>query len=69
MVISPEILLFYSIVLTILVFCFVLVFCFYMKFRIVLSKSVKNCVGILVGIALNLSLNWFWPFLLNLADP
>ena len=28
--------------------------CFHMKLKIVLSISVKNCIGILMGIALNL---------------
>ena len=34
-------------------FCYP-VFFFHMKLSIVLSRSVKNCVGILMGIALNL---------------
>ena len=44
-----EVLLLLRIVLAILVSLF-----FHMKLRIVLSMSVKNCVGILMGIALNL---------------
>jgi hypothetical protein len=48
MVIPPEVLLFWGIVLAILGFLF-----FYMKFRIALSRSTKNLV-ILMGIALNL---------------
>ena len=41
---------------------FHLFFC--MKLRIVLSRSVKNCVGILIGIALNLQIAFAGPFLL-----
>jgi hypothetical protein len=47
--IPPEVLLFYSIVLAILGFLF-----FHMKLSIVLSGSIKNSVGILMGIVLNL---------------
>ena len=46
---SPEVLLLYRIVLAILGFLF-----FHIKLIIVLSSSVKNFVGILMGIALNL---------------
>jgi hypothetical protein len=49
MVIAPEGLLLYRIVFAILVFLV-----FHMKLRVVLSKSVKNYVGILLGIPLNL---------------
>ena len=49
MVIAPEVLLLYRIVLVILGFLF-----FHIKLSIILSLSVKNCVGILMGIALNL---------------
>ena len=45
----PEVLLLLSIVLAILDFL-----CFYVKLKIVLSRSVKSYVGILMGIALNL---------------
>jgi hypothetical protein len=34
-------------------FCFLFLFFSQMKLRIVLSRSVKNCVGIFMGIALN----------------
>ena len=51
MVIPTEDLLLLRIVLSILDFFFLF---FYMKLRIALSMSVKNCVGILMGIALNL---------------
>ena len=47
MVIPPEVLLLYKIVLTILSSLF-----FHMKLRFALS--VKNCIGILMGIAFNL---------------
>jgi hypothetical protein len=47
--IIPQTVFLFSIVLIILGFL-----CFYMKLKIVLSKSVNNCVGILMGIALNL---------------
>ena len=46
-----EVLLLYSIVLSILVFLF-----FHMKLSTVLSRSVKNLVGILMGITLNLQI-------------
>jgi hypothetical protein len=49
MVISLEVLLLLKIVLAILDFLF-----FHMKLRIALSMSVKSCVRILKGIALNL---------------
>jgi hypothetical protein len=51
MVIPPEVLLLYRIVLAIL-----RVYFFHIKLRIVLSRSMKNCVGILMGIALNLEI-------------
>jgi hypothetical protein len=54
MVIPPKILLLLLIVLAILFLGFVLFF--HTKLRIVLSRSVKNYVGILIGIALNLSI-------------
>jgi hypothetical protein len=47
---SPlEVLLLYRIVLDIMGNLF-----FHMKLRIALSRSVKNCVGVLMGIALNM---------------
>ena len=49
MEISLEVPLLYSIVLAILGFLF-----FDIKLSIALSRSVKNCVGILMGIVLNL---------------
>ena len=49
MVIPPEVLLLFRVVLSILGSWF-----FHMKLRTVLSMSVKNCVRILMGIALNL---------------
>ena len=49
MVMPLEVPLLHRIVLAILGFLF-----FHMKFIIVLSRSVKNCIGILMGIALNL---------------
>jgi hypothetical protein len=49
MMIPPEVLLFLRIAFAILGFLF-----FYMKLRIALSMSLKTCVGILMGIALNL---------------
>ena len=49
MVVHPELLLLYRIVLAILDFLV-----FHMKLRIALSKAVKYCVGNLLGIALNL---------------
>jgi hypothetical protein len=49
MVIPLEVLLLYRIFLAILGYLF-----FHMKLRIDLSRSVKNCVGILMGIALSL---------------
>ena len=49
MVMPPEVSLLYGIVLAILGFLF-----FHMKLSIVLSRSVKNCFWILMGIALNL---------------
>jgi hypothetical protein len=45
----PEILLFYEIVLPILDLLFS-----HVELRLVLSRSAKNCVVILMGIALNL---------------
>jgi hypothetical protein len=48
-VIPPEVLLLLRIDLAILGFLF-----FHMKLRIALSMSMKNCVGILMGIELNL---------------
>ena len=51
MVIPPEDLLLLKIILAILGFLF-----FHMKLRIALSMSVKNYVGILMGIALNLQI-------------
>jgi hypothetical protein len=48
-VIPQEVLLLLRIVFAILGLLF-----FHMKLRIVLSMSMKNCVGILMGIALNL---------------
>jgi hypothetical protein len=51
MVIPPEVRLFYRIVLTILSFL-----PFHMKLRSVLSRPVKNFIGILMGIALSLSI-------------
>lgn len=48
MMIPPQALLLLWSVLVILVFL-----CFYMKLKIVLSNSVKNCVGISIGFALN----------------
>jgi hypothetical protein len=60
MVITPAILLLLSIVVTILGFL-----PFQMNLRIALSMSLKNSVGILMGIALNLSIPLVgWPFLL-----
>jgi hypothetical protein len=47
-VIPPEVLLLYRIVLAILGFLF-----FHMKLSIVFSKSVRNCVRILMGMVLN----------------
>jgi hypothetical protein len=47
--IPPEVLLLFMMVLAILVFLF-----FHMKVRMGLSRSLINCVGILMGIALNL---------------
>jgi hypothetical protein len=49
MVIPPEVLLLLRIVLAILVFFF-----FHVMLRIALPNSIKYCVGILMGIALNL---------------
>jgi hypothetical protein len=49
MEIPPEVLLLLRILLAILGFLF-----FHMKLRIVLSMSVKNYVGILMGFALNM---------------
>jgi hypothetical protein len=49
MVTPPEVILLYKIILDILDVLF-----FYMKLRIVISRSVKNCVGSLMGIALDL---------------
>ena len=49
MMMAPEVSLLYRIVLAILGFLF-----FKMKLITVLSRSVKNCVGILMGIALNI---------------
>jgi hypothetical protein len=49
MAMPPEVLLLFRIILAILGFL-----SFHMKLRIVLSISVKNYVGILMGIALNL---------------
>jgi hypothetical protein len=49
MVISPDVLLLLRIVFAVLGFLF-----YHIKLRISLFFSVKNCVGILVGIALNL---------------
>ena len=46
--IPPEVLLLYRIVLAILGFLF-----FHMKLSIVFSKSVRNCVRILMGMVLN----------------
>ena len=54
MVIPPEVLLLLRIVFTILGFLI-----FHMKLRITLSMSVKNCVGILTGIALNQQLTLY----------
>jgi hypothetical protein len=51
MVIPPEALLLFRIYWAILDFLF-----FYMTLRIALSMSVKNCVGILMEIALNLQI-------------
>ena len=48
MVIPPEILLLYRIILSSLSFLF-----YHIKLSIVLSKSIKNCVGILMVITLN----------------
>ena len=48
-----EVLLLYRIILAILGFLF-----FHMKLTIVLSRSVKNCVGILMGIVLNLQITF-----------
>ena len=64
MVIPPEVLLLYRIVLAILGFFLgggivVHLFCFFhLKLSVVLNGSVKNCVGILMGIALNLSITF-----------
>ena len=44
-VISPTVLLLFRIVLAILSFL-----CFHMKMEIILSKSVNECVGILMGL-------------------
>ena len=49
MVVPLEVLLLVKIVLAMLFFFFIC-----MNLRIVLSMSGKNCVGILIGIALNL---------------
>jgi hypothetical protein len=49
MVITPEVLLLFRIVLDILEFLF-----FHIKLRIALSRSVKKCAGILMEIILNL---------------
>jgi hypothetical protein len=49
MVIPPEVLLLFWIAFAVLGFLF-----FHMKLRISLSRSVKKCVRILMGIALNL---------------
>ena len=49
MVIPPEVLLLFRIVLAILDFLL-----FYMKLRIAFSKFIKECFVILMGIALNL---------------
>jgi hypothetical protein len=48
-IIPPEVLLLFKIVLAVLGFLL-----FHMKLRITLSRSVKKCVGILMVIALNL---------------
>jgi hypothetical protein len=48
-VLSPEVLLLYQIVFAILGSLF-----FHMKLKIALSRSLKNCVGILMENALNL---------------
>ena len=43
--------------------------CFLMKLSTVLSRSMKNCVGILMGIVLNLYIVR-WPFYyVNSTDP
>jgi hypothetical protein len=49
MVIPPAVVLLLSIILVILDFWF-----FHMKLSIILSRSGKNCVGILMGIVLDL---------------
>jgi hypothetical protein len=49
MVIPPEVLLLLRIVLTMLIF-----FYFHIKLSIILCRSLKNCVGIFMGTALNL---------------
>jgi len=52
MVIPPEVLLLFRIVVGFPGFFFFLFF--HMKLKIVLSRPVKNCVGILMRITLNL---------------
>jgi hypothetical protein len=60
MVISPEVLLLYKVVSAILRFDL-----FHVKMIIVLSKSIRNWVGIFVGIAMNLKIVFVrWPLLL-----
>jgi hypothetical protein len=49
MVISSEVLLLFRIILAILGLLL-----FHMKLRTALSRSIRNCAGILMGIALNL---------------
>ena len=55
MVLPPEIPLLYRIILAILSFLF-----YHIKLSIVLSKSIKNCVGILMVITLNHLVRWLW---------
>jgi hypothetical protein len=58
MAIPPEVLLMHRIVFAILGFLF-----FHMKLKIVLSRSIKTCVRILIRTALNLRLLLVaWPF-------
>jgi hypothetical protein len=48
-----------------IIFCYSEVFFFHMKLRIALSMSLKNCVGILMRIALNLWTAFSFSFFFN----